>query len=174
MCAPLIPLVILHFDSFERNEQIASITPDFNQELSCGLLQLRLILSCGWLDFRGPTRVSVAAYDLRLSRVQATGFKLRLSRVPVTGYKLRPTPFYGRLEFQRLDTSCGCLKFRQLVTSYGWLRPMPDSSSGGWIPAAAVSSSGGWIHVTADSILQLILLPAAEYEFLLTPSYSWL
>ena len=34
MCAH--PLVIVHFDSFERNEQFASITPDFHQELGCG------------------------------------------------------------------------------------------------------------------------------------------
>ena len=48
MCA--YPLVIVHFDSFERNEQLATITPDFHREFSYGLQQLRLILSCGWIQ----------------------------------------------------------------------------------------------------------------------------
>ena len=38
-CVYTIPLVIVHFDSFERCEQFASITPDFHRELRCDLLQ---------------------------------------------------------------------------------------------------------------------------------------
>ena len=113
-------------------------TPDFHRGLSCALLQLRLILSCGWPDFRGlntscdwlflrATRVSAAAYDLRLSGVPTVGFKLRMSQVPATGYKLRLTPSYGWLKFGQLETSCG-----------------------------------RWIQVVADFILWLALVPAAE------------
>ena len=46
------PLVVVHFDSFERKEQVASITPDFHWELSCSLLQMWLILPCVQLEFR--------------------------------------------------------------------------------------------------------------------------
>ena len=69
MCAH--PLVIVYFDSFERNEQFASITHDFDLELSCGLLQL-------WLN-----------------RFPAAGYELRLFRGPAAGYKLRLTPIFG-------------------------------------------------------------------------------
>ena len=81
MCAH--PLVIVYFDSFERNEQFASITLDFDLELSCGLLQL-------WL-----TRFLAAGYELRLFRGLASGYKLRQSPVPAAGYKLRLTPIFG-------------------------------------------------------------------------------
>ena len=108
------------------------------------------------------TQFPRAEYDLRLSRVQAAGFKLRLNRVPVTGYKLRLTPSYSWLEFWRLDTSCGCLKFRRLDTTYGWLHPTADSTS------------GNWIRVAVDSILQLILVPAAGYELWLILSCGWI
>ena len=165
--------MILHFDRFLRNEQFASITPDFHRWLSCALLQLRLILSCGWPDFRGlntscdwlflrPTRASAAAYDLRLSGVPTAGFKLRLSRVTAAGYKLRLTPSYGWLEFRQLDTSCGRLKFRSLDTSCGWLHSTADSSS------------GSWIRVATDSILWLTLVPSAGYRFRLILSCGWL
>ena len=42
----------VQFGSLKRNERFASITPDFHRELSCGLLQLRLIRSCDWIEFR--------------------------------------------------------------------------------------------------------------------------
>ena len=51
-CISTFPLVIVQFDSFERNEQFASITPDFHRKLRCGLLQQQLILSCSSLEFR--------------------------------------------------------------------------------------------------------------------------
>ena len=148
------PIVVVHFDSFKRNEQFASITPDIHRELSCGLLQLLLILSCGWPDSWGwirvvpdsilrPNQVTAAGYNLRLSRVPADGFNLRLSRVPAVGYKLR-------------------------------LNPMADSSSGGLIRVEAVSSYGEWIQVTTDSILRLTLVPSAEYELRLILSYGQL
>ena len=43
-------LVIVFFNSFERNKKFASITPDFHRELSCGLLQLRLNISSSWIQ----------------------------------------------------------------------------------------------------------------------------
>ena len=87
------PLVIVYFDSFKRNKQFASITPDFHQELSCSLLQLRL------------TRFPAVGYELRLSWVLITGCKLRLRSVPAAGYKLPLNPSYGWLIFWQLDTS---------------------------------------------------------------------
>ena len=53
MCAH--PPVIVYFDSFKRNEQFASITPDSHRELSCSLLQLQL------------TQFPAAGYELQLS-----------------------------------------------------------------------------------------------------------
>ena len=91
-----------------------------------------------------------AGYELRLSRVLAAEYKLRLSRVPAVGYKLRLTLSYGWLEFRRLDTG------------YGWLRQMADLSS------------DSWIRVTADYILRLIRVPAAEIDLRLIPSCGWL
>ena len=90
---------VVHCDSFERNKQFAPINPDFRQELSCGLLQLRLI-SGGWIrvvadSVLRPNRDPAAGYDLRLSRVPSAGFKSQLSRVPAVGYKLGLTPSYG-------------------------------------------------------------------------------
>ena len=52
-CVYTFLLVIVHFDSFERYEQFASINPDFHRELRCDLLQQWLILSCSWLEFQG-------------------------------------------------------------------------------------------------------------------------
>ena len=100
-------LVIVHFDNFERNQHFSSITPDFYRDLSCRLLQLRLILSRGWPIFTGwirvaadslprPDQVPAAGNNLRLSRVPAARFKLRLSQVPA-GCKLRLTPSYDWL-----------------------------------------------------------------------------
>ena len=112
--------------------------PDFHREMSCSLLQLRLILSCGyltlwWLDtscgclrFRWVdtsygwfhfTADSISSGCIRV----ATDSILRPTLFPVTWYELR------------LILSCGWLEFWQLDTSYSWLHPTADSSSDGWI-----------------------------------------
>ena len=114
MCAPLIPSMTIHFDSFERNEQFVSITPGFHQELSCGLLQLRLILSCGWLEFRKVNKGSdwfypvanwSSAGSIRVAAVSCPGgwiqvtaessssgcIKVTVTRVPGAGCELRLT-----------------------------------------------------------------------------------
>ena len=145
MCA--YPLVIVHFDSFERYKQLATITPDFHRELSCGLLQLRLILSCGWIQV-------VAA------RVPATGYKLRLCRVPAAGYKLRLNPSYGWIDFRRLDTGCGQLRTMADLSSGSWIRVTADYILRlTWVPAAGYDlrliPSCDWLRVTDDLILRL-------------------
>ena len=108
MC--VYPLMIVHFDSFERNEQFASITPDFHQELGCSLLQLRQILSCGWIRAAAVLSpggwIQVATESSSGSWIQVTADSiLRLTRVPVAGYNLQLTTSYGSLVFPRLDTT---------------------------------------------------------------------
>ena len=168
-------------------------TPDFHRGLSCALLQLRLILSCGWPDFRGlntscdwlflrATRVSAAAYDLRLSGVPTVGFKLRMSQVPATGYKLRLTPSYGWLKFGQLETSCGrwmqvvadiilwlalvpAAEYElRLILSCGWLEFRRLDKGCSWPCPTSDLSYGGWIRVTADSILRLTRVLEARYD----------
>ena len=129
----------------KNDEQFASITPDSHRALSCGLLQLRLILSCGWIRVAavsspgGWMQVTTESRSGGWIKVKADS-NLRLTRVPAAGYGLRPTPSNGWLEFWRLDTS------------YTWLHSTADSSS------------GGWIRLKADSILRLTRAPAARYE----------
>ena len=137
------PLVIVHFDSFERNEQLATITRIFIGNLATACY------SCGWFCPAAGyklwlSRVLAAGCKLRLSRVPAAGYKLQLTRVPAAWYRLRPTPYHGWLEFQQLDTS------------YSWLHPTAHSSSGGWIRLKAdsilrLSTSCGWSYSAADS-----------------------
>ena len=98
MC--VYPLMIVHFDSFERNEQFASITLDFHWELSCDLLQLRLILSCGWIRvaaFSSPSGwIQVTTESNSGGWIQVTAQSIiRLTRVPAAAYGLRPTPYHG-------------------------------------------------------------------------------
>ena len=70
------------FEQRKKNDgQYASVTPDFHRELSCDLLQLRLILSCGW--------IRVAAVLSPGGWMQVTPDSiLRLTRVPAAGYGL--------------------------------------------------------------------------------------
>ena len=159
MCAH--PLVIVQFNSFERNEQFASINLDFQWKLSCGFLHLRLILSCGWPDFQelntscgwfyaaaissssGWIQVAIESSSVGWMQVTADSI-LWLPRVPAAGYGLRPTPSHGWLEFQRVDTR------------YSWLHPTADSSCSGWIRLKAdsilrLTTSCGWFYSEADS-----------------------
>ena len=114
-----------------------------------GLLQLRLIPSCGWIRVAvisspgGWIQVTTKSRFGGWIRVTAESM-LRLTRVPAAGYGLRPTPYHGWLEFRQLDTS------------YSWLHPTADSNSGGWIGLKADSilwlkTSYGWFYSTADS-----------------------
>ena len=129
----------------KSDKEFASITPNFHQELSSGLLQLRLILSCGWI---------------RVAAVSRPGGWIWPSRVPAAGYKLRLTPSYGWLESRLLDM--GCRRFRPTVDlSYGsWIRVTADYI----LRLTRVSAPGydlrqipscDWLQVAADSILQL-------------------
>ena len=69
----------------KNDEQFASITPDFHRALSCGLLQLRLIVSCGWI---------------RVAAVSNSDGWIRLSWFhPAADYKLPLILFCGWLEF---------------------------------------------------------------------------
>ena len=149
-----------HLSQLRKKRIISLDLPDFFRQFSCGLLQLRLILSYGWHKWRPNT--GCGWFCSQLTQVPAAGYELRLSRVLAPGYKLRLTPSNGWLEFQWLNTS------------YGWSHPPVDSSSGDWIRVAAHSSSSGWMRGTADSILLLTRVPAAGYELQLIPSCGWL
>ena len=125
--------------------------------------ELRLIISCSWLEFwwldkscslfypaadsSSGSWVWVAGdsitmeYDLHNNYSSSGGWIgvvadsiTRLTRVPAAGYELW------------LTQSCGWRESRQLDTSCGWFYPTTDSSS------------DGWIWVAADSILRLIHL----------------
>ena len=127
------------FEQRKKNDgQYASVTPDFHRELSCDLLKLRLILSCGWIRVAAVLSpggwMQVTPESSSGSSIQVTADSiLRLTRVPAAGYGLWSTRSYG------------WLLLRQLGTSYSWLHPTADSKS------------GGWIRLKADSILRLIL-----------------
>ena len=159
MCAH--PLVIVQFNSFERNEQFASINLDFHWELSCSFLQLQLILSCSWSDFQGlnrncgwfyPAAISSSSGWIQVTtepssvgwiQVMADSI-LRLTRMPAAGYRLRPTPSHGWLEFQWMGTR------------YSWLHPTADSSCVGWVRLKAdfilrLTTSCGWFYSEVDS-----------------------
>ena len=135
--------MIVHFDSFKRNEQLASITLVFigNWAAAC--------YNCSWF-------YPDAGYELWLSQVPAAQVTtessssgwirvtaesiLRLTRVPAAGYGL----YHGWLEFRKLDKS------------YSWLHFTADSSSGGWIRLKAdsilrLTASCGWFCSAADS-----------------------
>ena len=140
--------------------------------MSCGLLQLRLVRSYFWLEFRRldtrcswfyPTFHSSSSSWIRVcgwfyptSGSSSAGWIqvavdsiLRLTRVSAAEYELR------------LIVSCGWLEFRRLETSCGWFHHTADSSS------------AGWIGVVADSITRLTRVPAARYELRLIPSYCY-
>ena len=112
--------------------------------------ELRLILSCGQLEFWWLDTICGCLESRRLDSS------------------------YDCVEFQRLDTSYSWLQFRHLDTSCGWFYPAAKSSSSSWIRVTAVSRSGEWIQVTTDSILWLTLVLAAKYELPLIPSSGWL
>ena len=135
------PLVIIHFDSFERKvmNNLPRLPRIFirNWVPAC--------YSCGWF------------YPAAVSR---PGGWIWPSRVPAAGYKLRLTPSYGWLEFRLLDM--GCRRFRPTVDlSYGsWIRVTADYI----LRLTRVSAPGydlrqipscDWLQVAADSILQL-------------------
>ena len=151
---------VVHFNSFERNKQFAPINPDFHQELSWGFLQLRLILSCGWPDFRGLNTNCgwfCAAVNSR------SGSWIRFATV---------SSAVGWIQVTTESSSSGSIQVR--ADSILRLNPTADLSSGSWIQVATVSSSAEWIQVTTDSILRLTLAQAAEKELWLIPSSSWL
>ena len=166
MCFTCLVSLNVHFDSLERNEQFASITSDFNRELSCGLLQLQLILSYDWLEFRWLDKRFSWFYPATESssgvwmQVAADSI-LRLTRVSAAEYELR------------LILSCGWLEFRLLNTSCGWFYPTADSYSSSWIRVA--DNSILWLTrvlAVANFILQLYQVPVARCELQLIPSYG--
>ena len=144
---------------FKINEQFTSITPDFDRELSWGMLlltqvlavdyKLRLILSYDWFEFQ------------------------RLNTI------------CGWIKFRRLDMSCS--RFCPAAdSSFGaWIRVAADSILG-WIEFRCLDTSHGRFHSTADSssnsmkrvaaysILWLIRFLVAGYELRLIPPCRWL
>ena len=90
-----------NFEQRKKNDgQFASITPDFHRELSCDLLQLRLILSFGWIRVAAVSSpggwMQVTTESRSDGWIQVTAdSNLRLTRVPAAGYGLRPTPSNG-------------------------------------------------------------------------------
>ena len=190
-------LVIVHFGSFGKMNNFIRFYPGFSSRIELWLVttttdftlrltrfleaeyELRLILSCGQLEFRQLNMSCGCLEYLRLDtsydwvelrrldtsygrlhpmadsssggwiRVTADSI-LQLTRVPVVGYSLRLTPSHGWLEFWQLDTGCG--RFR---------------------PPTELSS-GSWIRVTADYILRLTPVPTTGYDLRLIPTCGWL
>ena len=99
-------------------DSILRLTP-----VSAAEYEFRMILSCGWLEYRWLDANCGWFYPAADSsfgcwiRVAADSI-LRLTRILMVGCKLRLILWHRWLEFQRLDTSCG------------------------WFHATAVSSSG--------------------------------
>ena len=154
-----------HFGSLQRNEKLASITRIFIENwaaarysaansilqltrVSAAGYELRLILSCGWLEFR---RLDTScgwfypAADLSSGgwiRVVADSVP-RLTWVPVAGYNLRLIP------------SCGWLWVAGDLNSGGSIQVTVDSilrvtTSCSWFYHAADSSSAGWTRLVGD------------------------
>ena len=117
-------------------KQFVSITPDFHWELSCGSLQLRLILSCGRLKFR---QLDTSCSCLEFRRLDTNCGWLKFRRLDTSYCWFHSTPD---------PSSCGCTRLK--ADSILWL-----TMSCGWFCLATDWSSGGWIRVTADSILWL-------------------
>ena len=112
-------------------------------QVSAAGYELRLILSCSWLEFRRLDKSWGWFYPAAdpssggWTRVTADSI-LWLTWVPAARYELRLILPCSWLEFRRLDESCS------------------------WFYPAAGPSSGDWIRVAADSILQLTWVLAAE------------
>ena len=130
--------MIVHFDSFQRNEQLASITLVFigNWAAAC--------YNCSWF-------YPEAGYELRLSRVPAAQVTiesssggwiqvtaesiLRLTRVPAAGYGCTMADLSSG-NLIRVTADCILRLIRVLAAGYdlrliqscGWLRVAADSS----------------------------------------------
>ena len=143
------PLVIVHFDSFEK--KMMNNLPRLPR-ISIGNWAA-VCYSCGWFYL-------ATGYELRLFRVPAAGCKLRQSQFPAAGYKLRLTPSYGWFEFRWLDTGCGRLRPGAGLSSSSWIWVTADFilrlTRG---PATGYDlrliPSHGWLQVAADSFLWL-------------------
>ena len=180
MCSTCLVPLNFHSDSLERNEH-------GNWAAAC--------YSCDW--FYPTTNLNFGSW----MRVVADAI-LRLTRVSATGYELRLVLSNVRLEFRRLDKSCGyfypavdsssgdwiqvaadsILRLTRvsaaeyelrLIVSCGWLEFRRLETSCGWFHHTADSSSAGWIGVVADSITRLTRVPAAGHELRLIPSYCY-
>ena len=111
---------------FQKKWIICLDYPEFSSGIRlCGLLQLQLILSCGW--------IRVAAVSSPGGWIQVTAESiLRLTRVPVAGYGLQLTPYHGWLEFPQLDMS------------YRWFHPVANYNLrlilfSGWLGPAGLT-----------------------------------
>ena len=156
----------VQFTSLERNEQLASITLDFNWELSCGLFQLRLVRSYFWLEFR--------RLDTRCSWLYPTFDSSSGDWIRVCGwfYPASGSSSAGWIQVA-VDSilwltcvSAAEYDLRLLNTSCGWFYPTADSYSGGWIRVADdsilwLTASYSWFHPTASYKLW-VFYPAAD------------
>ena len=86
-----------HSDGLQRNEQFASITPDFHWELGGDSLQCSWIYPTTDSIFGGWIRVAADSI-LRLTRVPAAEHELWLTRVPAARYELQLIPSCGWLQ----------------------------------------------------------------------------
>ena len=143
-------------DSILRLTRVSAAGEELRLILSCGWLEFwRLDTSCGCLEF-GQLDASYGWFHPKAGSGSgawigvAADFILRLTRVPAAEYELQLIPSHGWLKFRRLDTSCD------------WLRPTADLSS------------SGWIWNTADSILRLTQVLAAGCDLRLILSCDWL
>ena len=112
-------------------------------QVSAAGYELRLILSCSWLEFRrldescGWFHHTADSSFSDWTRVAANSI-LQLFRIPAAGCKLWLTLSCSWLESQRLDTS------------YSWFHPAADYElrlilSCGWLKIRRLDSTCGWL-----------------------------
>ena len=126
--------------------------------LSCGFhtLQLRLILSYGWLEFWGlntscgwfcPAADSSSGGWIRVAAVSSSDGWIHITAASI----LRLT------WVSAVDTSCGWFHPPADSSFGGWIRIVADSSSYDWPEFRRLDTSYSWFHRPADYELRLIL-----------------
>ena len=105
-CVSTFSLVIVHFNSLGRYEQLASITRIFIKNWGAACHSSSWFYPVADLSSGGWTRVAADSI-LQLSRVLVAGHKLRPSQVLAAGYNLRLTRVLAAEYKLQLILSCG-------------------------------------------------------------------
>ena len=139
--------------------------------------ELRLILSCGWLEFQWldesygwlqfrrldtsggwfyPTTDSSSSGWILVATNSSSAGWIHVAADSILWLTLVPAVGYESL----LILPCSWLEFRQLDMSCDWFYHPADSSS------------SGWTGVVTDSVTWLTRVSVAEHELRLIPSYG--